>query len=70
MTLRNKDNQSTTVCFVDLKKAYDRVNHRALFHHLLKVGINGNSLKTLKALYEDNFSTVRTVFGESPKFKY
>ena len=58
------------VCFIDLKKAYDRVHHAALFHHLIEHGVVGNVLKTVRELYKDNVSVVRTIFGESPKFPY
>ena len=67
---RKSNNLDTMVCFIDLKKAYDRIHHAALFHHLIQYDITGNILKTIMELYKGNVSVVRTIFGESPKFPY
>ena len=32
------------VCFIDLNKAYDRVNHQALFYRLQESGVDENIL--------------------------
>ena len=67
---RKRNSLDTTVCFIDLKKAYDRVHHAALFHHLAQHGVVGHVLNTIIELYKENTSVVRTMFGESPKFPY
>ena len=47
--LRNRKNANidTFTCFVDMQKAFDRVNRDILF------GVTGNFLDTLKQLYTD-----------------
>ena len=58
------------MCFIDLNKAYDRVNHQAIFYRLQECGITGNVLSILREIYGNNRCTVRTVDGESPSFPY
>lgn len=41
LVARKQNSMPTTVCFIDFKKAYDRVKHAALFYQLSKHGING-----------------------------
>ena len=37
--------------FIDLKNAYDKVNHRRLFNKLFDLGINKEIIGTIKLLY-------------------
>ena len=46
-------NLDTFTCFVDMQKAFDRVNRDILCTKLAKIGVNGNFLDTLKHLYTD-----------------
>ena len=40
-------------CFVDMAKAFDRVNRGILFMKLANIGISGDILESIKALYAD-----------------
>ena len=51
--------QDIYVAFVDLRKAYDTVNRKALINKLYKKGITGKFLKSIKAMH--------TVIEEKPK---
>ena len=46
-------------CFVDFKKAFDSVNHKALFHKLERNNINGNFLNLLKNIYKHSNCAVK-----------
>ena len=41
-------------CFVDLKKAFDRVWHKGLFFKLLDSNIGGNTYNLIKSMYENS----------------
>lgn len=51
--------QSTFVCFIDIKKAFDNVNRHLLWFKLMQLGINGKFLNAVKALNNNIQSTVR-----------
>ena len=53
--IRNRKNMrlDTFTCFVDMAKAFDRVNRDILFVKLAKIGISGDILESVKALYAD-----------------
>ncbi len=50
---RYKRRQSTYVCFVDMKKAFDSVNRTCLLVKLRNIGINGNIYFAVKTIYEN-----------------
>ena len=56
---RYLDGKDTLGIFVDFKKAYDRVQHGALFRILDHVGIRGRLLSFIKQLYRKNRVRVR-----------
>ena len=45
--------------FMDLEKAYDRVDRDALWQVLRLYGVGGNLLKAVQSLYEDSRAWVR-----------
>jgi len=49
---RLQENQSTFVCFVDFKKAFDWVNRDLLKYKLLSIGITGHLYNSIRALYK------------------
>ena len=53
--IRNRKNMGldTFTCFVDMAKAFDRVNRDILFVKLANIGISGDILESIKALYAD-----------------
>ena len=53
--IRNRKNegQDTYTCFVDMAKAFDRVNRDILFIKLANIGISGNMLESFKTVYAD-----------------
>ncbi len=49
----------TYVCFIDFKKAYDRIDRSTLWKRLADNGVNGKMLLALKSLYTDVRCCVR-----------
>ena len=49
---RKQQRKKTFACFIDLRKAYDRVWRENLWLHLSKSGINGPLLAAIYSLYE------------------
>ena len=47
------------VCFMDLEKAYDRVDRENLFSVLYKRGVRGGLLNAVKAFYKNSMAGVR-----------
>ena len=43
--------QDIYVAFVDLRKAYDKMNRKALINKLYKKAITGKFLKSIKAMH-------------------
>ena len=39
-------------CFIDLRKAYDSIDHKKLFNHLRKLGLNGKLIDLVENFYE------------------
>ena len=50
---RKQQKQSTYICFVDAKKAFDTVQRDCLWYKLMSVGINGKILKAIQSFYTD-----------------
>ena len=63
------DDKDTFGVFVDFKKAYDRVQHGALFRILDHVGVRGRMLKFIKRLYRKNRVRVRVGGRLSKSFR-
>ena len=55
---RKTSNLSTFACFVDMAKAFDRVNRDILFIKLANIGISGNLLDSIKQLYAECTASV------------
>ena len=53
------NNKRLYCAFVDLKKAFDSVYHNALWLKLYKLGINGNLLRIIRAMYNSVKCCVR-----------
>ena len=53
--IRNRKNEGrdTYTCFVDMAKAFDRVNRDILFIKLANIGVSRNMLESIKTLYAD-----------------
>ena len=64
--LYTKKNGKLFTCFVDLKKAFDKVWWNGLFYKLLKLEIGGNFYNTIKNMYNNICSCVKTRFGITP----
>ena len=57
-------------CFVDFKKAFDSIWHRALFHKLDQVGISGIFLHLIKDLYKKTKCAVKADNATTIFFAY
>ena len=51
--------QSTFICFVDFRKAFDTVDRSCLWYKLMKIGISGRILEAVQSLYDDVTCSVR-----------
>ena len=59
------ENTSLFVCFVDLKKAFDSVNHNLLWEKLKSHGFSYQMLKVLQSMYSKATSRVRISASEA-----
>lgn len=59
MQRRKKENKSTFVIFLDLKKAFDHVNHKLLFEKLENYNINPYIINFIKKLYKNSKACIR-----------
>ena len=57
------------VGFIDLEKAYDRVNKKALWQVLRMYDVGGKLLSGMKNMYVDSLASVRVKVGESEWFR-
>ena len=48
--------------FIDLEKAYDRIDREALWRVVRKYGVNGRLLKALKSFYINSKACVKVRF--------
>ena len=56
---RIKNKENTFAAFLDLEKAFDRIDRNLLFFNLLKNNIRGKMYHTIKLLYSETFNTIR-----------
>lgn len=56
--LRNRGKQGTFCCFIDVKKAFDRVFRAGLWQRLAEVGVRGKMWRVVKSIYENVESCV------------
>ncbi len=49
---RMSEGRDTFCAFIDMRKAFDWIDHDLLFYNLLKHNINGNIYRCIKALYK------------------
>ena len=47
------------VCFVDYKKAFDRVKHDVIFQQLKEIGIDDRDIRLLQNLYYTQSASIR-----------
>ena len=62
-------NKSLYVAYIDLEKAYDRVDREAMWRVLGMYGINGQLLKAVQSLYEKSEACVRVCRKEGEWFE-
>ena len=62
-------NKSLYVAYMDLEKAYDRVDREAMWRVLGMYGINGQLLKAVQSLYENSEAYVRVCREEGEWFE-
>ena len=56
------------ICFIDYKKAFDRVYHAMLLEILKKFEIDGKDLKLIMNLYWQQTASIKTEEGQSNSF--
>lgn len=56
------------ICFIDYKKAFDRVNHSKMIECLQEIGIDGKDLQIIAKLYWEQTAVVRTEKGVTSEF--
>ena len=61
-------NKKIYICFIDYKKAFDRVFHMKLIDALNKLEIDGKDLTLIKNLYWNQTASIRTEDGYSGSF--
>ncbi|KAK4527102.1 hypothetical protein GAYE_SCF34G5025 [Galdieria yellowstonensis] len=62
----------TYACFIDLRKAFDRVPHEALFRKLESLRIRGRCLEFYRGLYHSSLTQISPLISEtfSPIFSF
>ena len=60
---------SLYVAFIDLEKAYDKVNKEALWQVLRVYDVGGNLFSDIKSIYINSLSCVRVKGGDSECFR-
>ena len=66
----NKKRKKLFLCFVDFRKAFDKVEHTCLWNKLIQYKINGKFLRLIKSMYERVKSCVRSNYGLTEFFRY
>ena len=65
---RKQQEQSTFVCFVGAKKAFDTVHRDCLWYKLMSLGIRGKILKAVQSLYTEVECVVKVNDYATPFF--
>ena len=65
---RKQQKQSTFVCFVDAKKAFDTVHRDCLWYKLMSLGIKAKILKAVQSLYTEVQCVVKVNYYVTPFF--
>ena len=65
-----KNKRPLFLCFIDFKKAFDKVNHKFLWQKISSYGTEKNFLKIIKSMYERVKSGVRSRTGITEMFRY
>ncbi len=47
------------ICFIDFKKAFDKLNRNALLYKLIGIGISGKFYNVVKSMYSDNKTCIK-----------
>lgn len=68
VTTYKLNNKNLYICFIDFKKAFDRVWRAGLLLKLLQYGVGGNFYKTLKSMYSNNKSAIKVRGGRTDFF--
>ncbi len=63
-----KKKQNLHMIFIDLEKAYDRVNRDIMWRVLEKRGVRVGYIEIIKDMYNNSTTCVRTSVGVSSKF--
>ena len=62
--------QNTVICSIDLKKAYDNVNHDLLFKKLEKLNIPKYLINLIKDIYKNTTMQVKIAGETSSGYSY
>ena len=60
-------NRKLYVAFVDFSKAFDFINRNILFYKLLKSGLSGRVIETIRNMYSKTKCKIKTADGLSPE---
>ncbi|KAK4528247.1 hypothetical protein GAYE_SCF54G6182 [Galdieria yellowstonensis] len=68
----NKEMRPTYACFIDLRRAFDRVPHEALFRKLESLGTDGGRLELYCGLYRSSWTQISSRISDtlSPAFPF
>ena len=64
----NKQNKNAYLTFIDLEKAFDRVNRNKIWSSLQKRQVTPKLLRAIKSMYKNNVNYVRTNNMDSTQF--
>ena len=59
-----KNKKHLFLCFIDFRKAFDKVDHKLLWKKIVKYGARGNFLNIIKSMYQKVFKSCIRSKGE------